>query len=79
MVRIICDAVYDDDDDLHEGQRSQRSNLVKCAPWLLNLEESLMQGYGDNDLHGGQRSFKVKYGKLCAMATKFGQKIVDTS
>ena len=26
------------------------------------------------DLDGGQRSTKVKWGKLCAMATIFGQK-----
>ena len=26
------------------------------------------------DLHGGQRSSEVKWGKLCAMATIFGQK-----
>ena len=28
----------------------------------------------DDDFHGGQRSSKVKCGKLCAMVTKFGQK-----
>ena len=27
----------------------------------------------DNDLDGGQRSSEVKWGKLCAMATIFGQ------
>ena len=27
-----------------------------------------------SDLHGGQRSSEVKWGKLCAMATIFGQK-----
>ena len=26
------------------------------------------------DLHGGQKSLEVKWGKLCAMATTFGQK-----
>ena len=33
-------------------------------------EESLMQVYDDDDLHGGQRSSEVKCGKLCSMATK---------
>ena len=34
-----------------------------------------MQVKNDNDhLHGGQRSSEVKCGKLCAMATIFGQK-----
>ena len=28
----------------------------------------------DDDLDGGQRSSEVKWGKLCAMATIFGQK-----
>ena len=37
-------------------------------------EESLMQVQNDDDLHGGQRSSKVIWGKLCAMATIFGQK-----
>ena len=38
-------------------------------------EESLMQVYNDDDdLHGGQRSSKVKWGTLCAMAIIFGQK-----
>ena len=29
---------------------------------------------GHGDLDGGQRSSEVKWGKLCAMATIFGQK-----
>ena len=33
-----------------------------------------MQAENDDDLHGGQRSSAVKWGKLCAMATIFGQK-----
>ena len=33
-----------------------------------------MQGENDDDLDGGQRSSEVKWGKLCAMATIFGQK-----
>ena len=32
-----------------------------------------MQAKND-DLHGGQRSSEVKYSKLCAVATIFGQK-----
>ena len=38
-------------------------------------EESLTQVYEDDDLHGGQRSSEVKCGKLCDVATIFGQKI----
>ena len=41
--------------------------------------ESLMWVYNDDDLHWGQRSSEVKSGKLCAMATKLGQKNPDTS
>ena len=33
-----------------------------------------MQAKNDDDLDGGQRSSEVKWGKLCAMATIFGQK-----
>ena len=33
-----------------------------------------MQTENDDDLYGGQRSSEVKCGKLCAMATIFGQK-----
>ena len=33
-----------------------------------------MQVFIDDDLNGGQRLSEVKYGKLCAMATTFGQK-----
>ena len=32
-----------------------------------------MQAENDDDLYGGQRSSEVKWGKLCAMATIFGQ------
>ena len=33
-----------------------------------------MQAENDDDLYGGQRLSEVKCGKLCAMATIFGQK-----
>ena len=33
-----------------------------------------MQAEIDDDLHGGQRSSEVKWGKLCDVATIFGQK-----
>ena len=33
-----------------------------------------MQAENDDDLDGGQRSSEVKWGKLYAMATIFGQK-----
>ena len=32
-----------------------------------------MQVKNDDDLNGDQRSSEVKWGKLCAMATIFGQ------
>ena len=38
-----------------------------------------MQVKDDDVLHGGQRSSEVKCGKLCAMATIFGQKTADAS
>ena len=47
--------------DLDGGQRSSEV-------------EALMQAENDDDLDGGQRSSEVKWGKLCAMATIFGQK-----
>ena len=33
-----------------------------------------MQAENDNDLNRGQRSSEVKWGKLCVIATIFGQK-----
>ena len=69
--------VYDDDDDdLHEGQRSSE---VKCGKRCtlatkLGQEESLMQVDDGDDLHEGQRSSEVKSGKFCTMVTKLGQK-----
>ena len=42
-------------------------------------EESLMQVYDDDDLHGGQRSSEVKCDNLCSIATKLGQKNPDAS
>ena len=38
-----------------------------------------MQAENDDELDGGQRSSEVKCGKLCAMATIFGQRSPDTS
>ena len=37
-------------------------------------KEALMQAENNDDLDGGQRSSEVKWGKLCDMATIFGQK-----
>ena len=45
--------------------------LYRYQTWS---EESLMQVYDDDDLHGGQRSSDVNYGKLCTLVTKRGQK-----
>ena len=41
------------------------TNLVGRVP-----DENL----DDDDLHGGQRSSEVKFGKLCAIVNKLGQK-----
>ena len=37
-------------------------------------KELVMHAKNDDDLHGGQRSSEVKWGKLCDMATIFGRK-----
>ena len=44
------------------------------ATIIMWSKEPPMQAKNDGDLHGGQRSSEVKCGKLCAMATIFGQK-----
>ena len=38
-----------------------------------------MQTEKDDDIYGGQRSSEVECGKLCGMATIFGQKTTDAS
>ena len=53
-------------------QRSNRVNYVRWLPYWS--KEPLMQAENDVDLYGGQRSSEVQCGKLCAMATIFGQK-----
>ena len=45
-----------------------------CYGYHIWSKELLMQAENDDDLHGGQRSSEVKWGKLCDMATIFGQK-----
>ena len=45
-----------------------------CYGYHIWSKEVLMQAENDDDLDGGQRSSEVKWGKLCAMATIFGQK-----
>ena len=45
-----------------------------CYGYHSWSKEALMQAENDDDLDGGQRSSEVKWGKLCAMATIFGQK-----
>ena len=60
---------------LMEVKGHQRSNGVNYVLWLPYWsKEALMQAENDDDLDGGQRSSEVKCGKLCAMATIFGQK-----
>ena len=68
----------ENDDDLYGGQRSSEVkcdiNYVLWLPYLVKKLLMQVDNDGDDDLHGGQRSSEVKYGKLCAMATIFGQK-----
>ena len=45
-----------------------------CYGYHIWSKEVLMQAENDDDLDGGQRSSEVKWGKLCDMATIFGQK-----
>ena len=45
-----------------------------CYGYHIWSKEALMQAENDDDLDRGQRSSEVKWGKLCAMATIFGQK-----
>ena len=45
-----------------------------CYGYHILSKEVLMQTEDDDDLYGGQRSSEVKCGKLCYMATTFGQK-----
>ena len=45
-----------------------------CYGYHIWSKEPLMQAKNDGDLHGGQRSSEVKCSKVCAMATKLGQK-----
>ena len=48
--------------------------LTMCYGYQTWSEESLMQVYGDVDLHGGQRFIRGQMRKLCAVATKLSQK-----
>ena len=53
-------------------QRSNGVNFALCyQTWS---EEPLIEVYGGDDLHEGQRSSEVKGDKLCTMITKLGQK-----
>ena len=45
-----------------------------CYGYHIWSKEALIQAENDDDLDRGQRSSEVKWGKLCAMATIFGQK-----
>ena len=45
-----------------------------CHGYHIWSKEALIQADNDDDLDGGQWSSEVKWGKLCAMATIFGQK-----
>ena len=58
-----------------EVRGHQRSNGINYVLWLPYLvKKALMQAKNDDNLDGGQRSLEVKWGKLYAMATIFGQK-----
>ena len=45
-----------------------------CYGYHIWSKEALIQVENDDDLDGGQRSSEVKWGKLCDVATIFGQK-----
>ena len=45
-----------------------------CYGYHIWSKEALTQAENDDDLDGGQRSSEVKWDKLRAMATIFGQK-----
>ena len=58
-----------------EVKGHQRSNVVNYVLWIPYLVKRIGDAsLNDDDLHGGQRSSEVKYGKICAMATIFCQK-----
>ena len=57
-----------------EVKGHQRSNGVNVYGYYILSKEAMMQAENDDDLNGGQRSSKVKWGKICAMVTIFGQK-----
>ena len=44
-----------------------------CPTWMIFVGRARAEG-AHGDLDGGQRSSEVKWGKLCAMTTIFGQK-----
>ena len=52
------------------------SNMVNYVPWLPYFVKRIAGASykNDDDLHGGQRSSEIKYGKPCAIATIFCQK-----
>ena len=57
---------------LMEVKGHQRSNGVNYVLWLPYLVKRSAEN--EDALYGGQRSSEVKWGKLCDMATVFGQK-----
>ena len=59
---------------LMEVKGHQRSNGVNYVLWLPYLVKRSPDASWEWWLDGGQRSSEVKWGKLCAMATIFGQK-----
>ena len=65
---------------LMEVKGHKRSNGVNYVLWLPYLvKRSPDASWEEDELDGGQRSSEVKWGKLCAMATIFGQKSTDAS
>ena len=57
-----------------EVKDHQRSNVAMCYGYHIWSKEALMLAENNDDLNEGQRSSNVIWGKLCAMATIFGQK-----
>ena len=63
-----------------EVKGHQRSNAeTMCYGYQTWSEESLMQVYDDDDLHGGQRSSEVKCGNYVLWLPNLVRRIPDAS
>ena len=63
-----------------EVKGHQRSNGVNYVyGYHILSKEALMQAENVDDLHGGQRSSEVKWGKLCLWQPYFVKRSADAS